>query len=196
MYIRALTSGVLNAKILAFSTPNTKKLSTSHVLTFSIDEQLCSISRTIRWNAKKISLFFLLYLSPLAQISLSLSLSLSLCGYPLPLSSPPILGAVDLATNLARRCPCLGYHLPLSQYQPLSLSPFRLSLYFKQTYWFRLGLWVDWFFAWVYYVGLRLILTACWWVMGQSIFFFLRLWWVLGGEDVLCFFFIGGARFI
>ena len=78
MYIRALTSGVLNAKILAFSTPNTKKLSTSHVLTFSIDEQLCSISRTIRWNAKKMSLFFLLYLSPLAQISLSLSLSLSL----------------------------------------------------------------------------------------------------------------------
>ena len=77
MYIRALTSGVLNAKILAFSTPNTKKLSTSHVLTFSIDEQLCSISRTIRWNAKKMSLFFLLYLSPLAQISLSLWLSSS-----------------------------------------------------------------------------------------------------------------------
>ena len=77
MYIRALTLGVLNAKILAFSTPNTKKLSTSHVLTFSIDEQLCSISRTIRWNAKKMSLFCLLYLSPLAQISLSLSLWLS-----------------------------------------------------------------------------------------------------------------------
>ena len=71
MNIRALTSGVLNAKILAFSTPNTKKLCTSHVLTFSIDEQFCSISRTIRWNAKKMSLFFLLYLSPL---SLSLSL--------------------------------------------------------------------------------------------------------------------------
>ena len=167
MYIRALTLRVLNAKILAFSTPNTKKLSTSHVLTFSIDEQLCSISRTIRWNAKKMSLFFLLNLSPLAQISLSLSLS----SYPLPLSLPPISSAADLATNLARRCPCLDHHLPLSQYQPLSLSPFRLSLYFKQTYWFRLGLWVDWFFAWVYYVGLRLILTACWWVMGQLIIF-------------------------
>ena len=146
MNIRALTSGVLNAKILAFSTPNTKKLCTSHVLTFSIDEQFCSISRTIRWNAKKMSLFFLLYLSPLAQISLSLSLSLSLSSYPLPLSSSPISGAVDLATNLTCRCPCLSHRLPLSQYQPLSLSPFHLSLYFKQTYWFRLGLWVSWFF--------------------------------------------------
>ena len=146
MNIRALTSGVLNAKILAFSTPNTKKLCTSHVLTFSIDEQFCSISRTIRWNAKKMSLFFLLYLSPLAQISLSLSLSLSLSSYPLPLSSSPISGAVDLATNLTCRCPCLSHRLPLSQYQPLSLSPFHLSLYFKQTYWFRLGLWVRCFF--------------------------------------------------
>ena len=95
-----------------------------------------------------------------------LSLSLSLSSYPLPLSSSPISGAVDLATNLTCRCPCLSHHLPLSQYQPLSLSPFHLSLYFKQTYWFRLGLWVSWFF-----------------------FFFFRLWWVLGGEDVLCFFF-------
>ena len=43
--LKALASSVFNDKILAFSTPNTEKLTTSHVQNakiFGMDEQYCS----------------------------------------------------------------------------------------------------------------------------------------------------------
>ena len=188
MYIRALTSGVLNAKILAFSTPNTKKLCTSHVLTFSIDEQFCSISRTIRWNAKKMSLFFLLYHSPLAQISLSLSLSLVILflshhrqSQALSILPPISHVVVHVSVTIFRSLNINLFHSLLFIYLSISNKPtdfglgcglidFLPGFIMWVLGWFWLlvgGLWVSWLFFPPIMVSFR------WW--GCFAFFF--LWW-------------------
>ena len=192
MNIRALTSGVLNAKILAFSTPNTKKLCTSHVLTFSIDEQFCSISRTIRWNAKKMSfLFFIIPFSSSTNLSLSLSvviLFLSHCrqSQTLPILPPISHVVVHVPVTIFHSLNINPFHSLLFVYLSISNKPTEFSLGYGLTD-FLLGF-IMWVLGWFW----RLVggLWVSWF------FFFLRLWWVLGGEDVLCFLFFGGARFI
>ena len=185
MYIRALTSGVLNAKILAFSTPNTKKLCTSHVLTFSIDEQFYSISRTIRWNAKKnVFLIFLLCLSPPAQISLSLViLFLSHCrqSQVLPILPPISHVIVHVSITIFHSLNINLFHSLLFVYLAISNKPtdfglgcglidFLPGFIMWVLGWFWLlvgGLWVSWFFFPPVMVSFR------WW----GCFMFSFLWW-------------------
>ena len=123
--LKALASSVFNDKILAFSTPNTEKLTTSHVQNakiFGMDEQYHSTKQYGK-NTKILVFFF--FLIQLSFLFCHLSLSLSCC-FSSSLTLFLTLIATDLTTMLLTSSCCLDLSFTLS---PFTLS--LLALYFS-----------------------------------------------------------------
>ena len=134
--LKALASSVFNDKILAFSTPNTEKLTTSHVQNakiFGMDEQYHSTKQYGK-NTKILVFFFFnsTFLSLLPSLSLSLLL-LFFLSHPLPHSycHRPHHHAADLK-SLSRS---LFHSKPLHSLTFGSLFLFRLSISLPLGYW-------------------------------------------------------------